>query len=91
MTDSTAIPVRPRSYGPFLFLAVPFVVLGWAFWTTFLDLSKVWATNSSYSHGYLVPLFAVFLLWFRRSQLDAADLRPSFLGLLLLALGVSGH
>jgi len=88
MTDATAIPVRPRSFGPLLFLAVPAVVLGWAYWTTFLDLGKVWATNASYSHGYLVPLFAVFLLWFRRGHLDAANLHPSFLGLLLLAFGL---
>jgi exosortase len=91
MTDATSIPVRPRSFGPVLFLAVPFVVLGWAYWTTLQDLSRVWATNPSYSHGYMVPLFALFLLWVRRKHLAVDRMQPSILGVLLLAAGLGAR
>src|SRR5579871_1054089 len=78
-----------RSYLPF----VPvFLVLGcllWAFWSTLTDLAHVWRTNDQYSHGFLVPGFALFLLWVRRDKLDREAIRPGLiLGGLLLALGI---
>lgn len=39
-----------------------------------------------YSHGYLVPLFAVGLLWFRREQLDVRQCSPSAWGLVFLGV-----
>src|SRR6185312_8798043 len=71
------------------FLLVVLGCLVWAFWSTLTELALVWKTNDQYSHGYLVPGFAVFLLWLRRERLDREAARPSFvLGGLLLALGV---
>lgn len=29
-------------------------------------LTRAWSRNPDYSHGYLVPLFAIALIWFRR-------------------------
>lgn len=44
-------------------------VLIWAFAPTFAELAHRWSTDTQYSHGYLVPVFAVFLLWRRRESL----------------------
>ncbi len=61
----------------------------WAFASTLADLGHVWRTNDQYSHGFLVPGFALVLLWLRRDKLDSASLRPSLLiGSVLLALGL---
>jgi exosortase len=75
---------------PALALAVPLGCTVWAFWTTLLDLAQTWNNNPQYSHGFLVPAFAVILLWLRRDKLDWSALCPSYWGLLLLlaALGV---
>ena len=35
-------------------------------------LSEVWSTHDYYSHGYLVPLFSLWLAWARRRRLPAA-------------------
>jgi exosortase len=48
-----------------------------------------WGQDPSYSHGYLVPAFALYLLWMRRRQLFAQDVRPTSLGLLLLGGAVA--
>jgi exosortase len=48
--------------------------LVWAYWPKFADLAECWSHNSTYSHGYLVPFFALALLWLRRGQL--AEVRP---------------
>ncbi|MCI0638811.1 MAG: exosortase/archaeosortase family protein [Gemmataceae bacterium] len=47
-----------------LFLAGVF----WAYWTTLAEISWRWSNDPQYSHGYLVPLFALALLWLRRAQ-----------------------
>jgi exosortase len=70
-------------------LVLALAALVWAFWTTLLDLAQTWSTNPQYSHGFLVPVFAAFLLWHRRDLLDASRLRPSWWGLLLIAGGLS--
>jgi exosortase len=51
-----------------------------------VDLAKKWSTDSRYSHGYLVPLFAAYLLWTRRSK--AVWSEPSWWGIPLIACGV---
>jgi exosortase len=68
-------------------LAVLFALgaaLTWAYWTTFVDMAERWSRDAEYSHGYLVPGFAVWLLWMRREQLDPQKLKASAWGLVLL-------
>src|SRR5439155_15879127 len=48
-------------------------------------------SDPQYSHGYLVPLFALYLLWQRRGQVTSADLRPSCWGLPLVMGGAALH
>jgi exosortase len=56
-----------------------------------------WYNIPDYSHGFLVPLFSLFLLWDKRKQIAATPVRPTWtglpmilLGLLVLVLGVYG-
>lgn len=65
-----------------------FTLVLWAFWPTLLEAARHWMTNPQYSHGYLVPVFSLVLLWLRREQLG--KLRWGFYvqGMVFLALGV---
>jgi len=62
----------------------------WAYWPNLCEMQGAWRTNPQYSHGYLVPLFAAFLLWVRRDQLVLGNSSPVWWGLplLLLAAGL---
>ena len=64
------------------------MALLWAFWPTLAELAHRWSHDSQYSHGYLVPLFAVVLLWMRREKCLAFEPRFSWWGVALVALGV---
>ena len=55
------------------------VAVVWAYWGTLADIGEKWATDPQYSHGFLVPLFATYLLW-RRWHLCAGELRPRWWG-----------
>jgi exosortase len=37
----------------------------WVYWPTFTELEHRWDSQSQYSHGYIVPLFSIYLLCFR--------------------------
>jgi exosortase len=86
MTYSSA---RLRTLLPAAALVCPVLGLAWAFAYTLIDLYRTWGTNPQYSHGYLVPVFALFLLWTRRQGVDRAALRASWLGLPVLAAGLA--
>jgi exosortase len=60
---------------------------GWAYRATFSQLAQRWSVDPEYSHGYLVPLFALGLLWFRRGRIAGMSLAPSWWALAALAAG----
>ncbi|QDT34628.1 exosortase/archaeosortase family protein [Thalassoglobus polymorphus] len=70
-------------------LLIRLLILGiagiWAFWSTIEVIATKWNTNPEYSHGYLVPLFSIALLWMRRDKLDIDKVRPNSWGLVILA------
>src|SRR5436853_46903 len=64
------------------------LALFFAFWPTFLVLADRWGNDPRYSHGYLVPLFSLYLLWSRREMVAQTSLVPSWIGLVLLLAGL---
>jgi exosortase len=64
----------------------------WAFHPSLAEMERRWAEDTHYSHGYLVPLFALALLWLRRDQLHGRRWRPSWWGaaFILAAAGLRG-
>src|SRR5262245_57005942 len=64
-------------------------VLLWSRWPVLAGVAQRWGRDPQYSHGYLVPLFALFLLWHRRDRIPAAPPRPSWWGLAVLAAGLA--
>ena len=56
-----------------------------------------WSTLPDYSHGFLVPFFAAFLIWDKRKVIQSTPIRQSWLGvplvifsLAVLILGIYG-
>src|ERR1700693_5519075 len=83
-------PLPPFSLKAVLPGAVAAIVLLWSYGPTLLGMAQRWGHDSRYSHGYLVPLFSLSLLWVRRSRLDSvASGRPSWWGLPLLLGGLA--
>jgi EpsI family protein len=61
-----------------------------AYYTTFLKLSDYWATNETYSFGFLVPVITAYLLWLRRDRLRQLTPSPSIIpGGIVLAAGLA--
>jgi exosortase len=62
-------------------------VLMWGAWNSLSVAAATW-DNPLYSHGYLIPLFALVLLWMRREPIQFAAPREMWAGLALLGLGL---
>jgi exosortase len=52
-------------------------VLLWSYWPTWVDLKRVWLGSDEYSSGLLVPPLAAYVLWSRRREIAAVELRPA--------------
>ncbi len=85
---SLSLPPTPLSWRRFILPAAFGVLLIWAFAPTFAELAHRWSADPQYSHGYLVPAFAVVLLWMRRDRCKEMIRGTSSWGLALLGLGV---
>ena len=65
--------------------------LVWSHWTELEEMAQRWSQDAQYSHGYLVPLFALVLLWLRRAYLSHGPLVPVWWGAPLLGIGIALH
>jgi exosortase len=84
----------PLVWLPYAAIAILLVVL---YYRVAIKLVYDWYTIPDYSHGFLVPLFAAFLIWDKRKALRAIPIKPAWSGIalvvfsiLVLILGVYG-
>jgi exosortase len=89
-----AAPAEPVSWSdpsqrtPLIQLAGLVALLVAAYWDMFSLTSAAWS-EGLYSHGWIVPLFALALLWLRWEPFTPVPSMERWLGVLLLAIGLS--
>ncbi len=62
--------------------------LAWLFRDGLSEMAKVWFTTEEFSHGVLIPAIALFLAWQKRYVLRQIELRPSWLGAVVVAVAL---
>ena len=55
------------------------------YWTVIRGLVSAWSTDDNYSHGFFIVPLALYFAWERRRAIAAAPVRPSLLGLVIVA------
>ncbi|MBS0264150.1 MAG: exosortase/archaeosortase family protein [Planctomycetes bacterium] len=83
----TTLGDMPGSYW-FAAAVVGLVLLFWQFGPTMQSLVADWDAEEDYSHGYLVPPFALLMLWVRRESLPKDSRIPGWGGIAFLLLAV---
>src|SRR5438270_7709409 len=61
----------------------------WSLWPSLSDMVQRWSHDPRYSHGFLVPAFALYLLWHRRTEYASASFGPSWWGIPLIIVGAA--
>ncbi len=89
-TLSTKSPSSPALYRALLAFAAV-VVSAAAFNQALLELGRRWTNQEEYSHGFLIPIVTLLLLWSRRDALRSNIGHPSMFGLGLVAIALAMH
>ncbi|HEX6963816.1 MAG TPA: exosortase/archaeosortase family protein [Lacipirellula sp.] len=69
-------------------LAALAAAAAWAYFDTLQALAIRWSNEAAYGHGFLVPCFSVFLLWYRRDML-VPPYTASTVGLIFIGLAAA--
>ena len=64
------------------------IALLWAYWPVLAQMAERWSSDPQFSHGWIVPLIAAYILWDRRRFLSARPPRPAGWGLAVLAIAL---
>ncbi len=77
-----------RTFYPLLILIAAVEVLLWVHWNSLVYMANMW-DNDKYSHGYLVPLFAIGLMWWYRKDEPTQIVKPmAIVGGVLVGIGL---
>lgn len=58
---------------------------------TIMNLVKDWSDDPNYSHGFLIPVIAGFMVWQNRREISKYLVKPSNWGLLVIAMAMLIH
>jgi exosortase len=74
-----------RNWLPYATIAILLVVL---YYRVAIKLVYDWYTIPDYSHGFLVPFFAAFLIWDKRKVLSNTPVKQTWSGLVLVVFAI---
>lgn len=90
LTPGQAAPhVRTDSWRSWLPYAVIALLLVAIYYRIGIKLVHDWYTLPDYSHGFLVPLFSLFLVWDRRKAIRNTPIRQSWAGIPLIIFAIA--
>jgi len=85
MTSQTRSLARSQAV-PIGIVALPIVALYFDDWARLIPR---WWSDPNYTHGFFVPLFALYFVWEKWDKLVSIPPKPSALGLPLLLVGIA--
>jgi len=80
-------PINWNAYLPLGIIVGTLMVLIWGYWNDMARTAHFWE-NPKYSHGYLIPLIATFLLWLRRSESIRVPDNLTYIGAAMIGAGL---
>ena len=89
-TCDAAMPPALAASGPLSLVAALLMValLAALYHGVAVKLVTDWYELPDFSHGFLIPFFAAFLLWDNRRELQSTEIAPSWAGVWLVVLGL---
>src|ERR1700722_17545887 len=64
------------------------LLMVWLYYSILFRLALQWGEDPNFSHGFLVPVFSIFVVWRNRFRLFGLPLRPCSWGLLIVAFSL---
>jgi len=81
-------PKNTKVYIQIVLLAIAFFIL---YNHTIIKLVKDWSTDQNFSHGFLVPFIAGYMIWNKKDTLSNVETNRNNWGLAFILMGMSLH
>lgn len=78
--------ISKSTYSQLLILTISFSTV---FHHIILEMVKDWSQNDNYSHGFIVPLIAGFMIWQKREEFSNIKIGYTNWGLIVIATGMA--
>ena len=88
-TDLELSPAGSLSRTAWLPYAAVAILLCVLYYRVFVKLVYDWYSLPDYSHGFLVPLFAAFLIWDKRKIISTTPVRQTWAGIVLVVCAIA--
>lgn len=85
-TTKSRLELELHTYIKIIIIAVLFVYL---FRNDITRTVSTWISDSSWGHGFLIPLFSLYFINQHKEKILSAPARPNYLGLLFLICGIA--
>lgn len=72
-------------------LSLIVVVFVFVYQKAIIKLISDWSTDPNFSHGFLIPFVALYMIWYKKNELAEIDPIPTFIGILVIACGMVIH
>ncbi len=79
---------RPLTKMDYLLTGLVISSVIYLYYPVIVKMVKQWYQDPNYSHGFIVPIISLYMLWQRREKLRTTPVNPSNKGLIVLASGV---
>lgn len=73
-----------------LFLVINGLILT-LYWDVFDILITVWNTTEEYSHGFMIPIIALYFLWQKKASIQAEKFAPSWTGVVIIVVAIIAY
>lgn len=60
-----------------------------AYWGGIQELANRWEKQEEYSHGYLIPLIALYFIWQKQAIIQRSRFSPSWIGFFIVCIGLA--
>ena len=84
-TNPSFLRNAPSIWGSVFIGLLIFVI----YWPVLAKLVTDWWRIPDFSHGFLVPIFAAYVVWAKRATLIATKIVPTWNGIVVVALGLA--
>ena len=86
--DSTSIPLFLKDPATVAKISTCVVCLGILYYSVFQSIVFDWSNDPDFSHGFLIPVISLFLVWQRSQDLAKMPAAPSNFGIPVILIGL---
>lgn len=70
-------------------MIIVILILITVFYSILKELIHDWYVDSNYSHGFLIPVISIYLIWQKKKNMAVLQPSKSYLGLLIFLIGIT--